>query len=143
MRRAVFNTSGNYNHRLAPRTKKETHRNASRVSTALAQKRFSLNYKTDEAMEKRIENSEAFDGPFLREIREYKKVSIDRLAEMTKVAETYLVYLEEQAYDKLPAPAYVRGFAYQYAKCLKLNPDLVADSYIARLKDFLRNKEEN
>ena len=85
-------------------------------------------------MEQEIEETEEFSGEFLKKIREYKQVTIPRLADMTKVSKTYLMNIEEEKLDGLPALVYVRGFVYQYAKCLKLNPELVANSYLARIK---------
>lgn len=106
----------------------------------VAVKRFALDYEIDSEMEKEIEQTTEFTGEFLKSIREYKNVDIPRMADMTKVSKTYLGYIEQEEYDKLPALVYVRGFVYQYAKCLKLNPDLVATSYLHRLKKL---KEEN
>ena len=53
---------------------------------------------------------------------------------MTKISKTYLQYIENEDVEKMPAIVYVRGFVYQYAKVLKLNPDLVANSYLQRIK---------
>ncbi len=104
------------------------------MTKIVAKKRFDLVYTPDDEMEKRIEAATEFSGEFLREIREYKGVDIVRMADMTKVSKTYLRYIEENAYDKLPALAYTRGFVYQYAKCLKLSPDLVANAYLFEMK---------
>jgi len=54
---------------------------------------------------------------------------------MTKVSKMYLQAIESEDYDHLPAPVYVRGFVFQYAKCLKLKPENVANSYVARMKN--------
>lgn len=115
--------------RGAPQTTQ--HNNMAKI---VAKKRFDLTYNVNDEMEKRIESATEFTGAFLQEIREYKAVDIVRMADMTKVSKTYIRYIEEEAFDKLPAPAYVRGFVYQYAKCLKLNPDLVANSYLYFMK---------
>ena len=72
----------------------------------------------------------------LKKIREYKNVDINRMAEMTKVSKTYIQKIEQEDVTNLPALVYVRGFVYQYAKCLKLNPDLVATSYLEHLKSI-------
>lgn len=118
-----------HNLRSAPQTTQ--HNNMAKI---VAKKRFDLTYNMNNEMEKRIESATEFDGPFLQEIREYKGVDIPRMADMTKVSKTYIRHIEDGAYDKLPAPAYVRGFVYQYAKCLKLNPELVANSYLYLMK---------
>lgn len=100
----------------------------------VAQQRFNLDYKVDENFEREIEQATEFSGEFLRRIREYKQVDIPRLADLTKVSKTYIRNIEDENVDGLPALVYTRGFVYQYAKCLRLNPDMVATSYIHRLK---------
>ena len=104
------------------------------VSKIAAINRFALEYVVDPEMEEQIEACEYFTGEFLRQIREYKDVSIVRMSNMTKISKTYLKNLEEENIENLPALAYVRGFVYQYAKTLKLNPDHVANSYISKFK---------
>ena len=118
-----------HNLRSAPQTTQ--HNNMSKI---VAKKRFDLTYDVNHDMEKKIEAATEFNGKLLQEIREYKSVDIVRMADMTKVSKTYIRYIEEESFDKLPAAAYVRGFVYQYAKCLKLNPDLVANSYLYQMK---------
>lgn len=109
----------------------DDHSNVSRVS---ASKRFKLDYKENSEMEQKIENMETFSGEALRNIREYKNVSIPRMAELTKISKTYIRQIENDEISKLPAIAYVRGFVYQYAKVLKLSPNYVATSYINYIK---------
>ena len=58
------------------------------------------------------------------------------MAEMTKISKTYIRNIEDDEIAKLPADVYTRGFVYQYAKCLKLNPDVVAKSYIHHLRQL-------
>ena len=77
-----------------------------------------------------------YTGEFLHRVREYKKVTVERMAEMTKISKTYIRNIEGDEFSKLPADVYTRGFVYQYAKCLKLNPDLVATSYIQHLREL-------
>lgn len=104
------------------------------MTKIVAQNRFSLEYKVDANFEKEIEQATEFTGDFLKKIREYKGVELNRMADMTKVSKTYIRNIEEEAFEKLPASVYVRGFVYQYAKSLKLNPELVANSFLYRLK---------
>lgn len=109
-------------------------REPSEINKIMAKKKYSLEFTESEEFEKEIEQCEEFSGEFLRKIREYKNVSLDRLAEMTKISKTHLIYIEEEDVAKMPAAVYIRGFVFQFAKCLKLNPDLVANSYLTRLK---------
>jgi curved DNA-binding protein CbpA len=104
------------------------------VSKLVTQKRFALDYVINAEFEREIEDATEFTGDFLRKIREYKSVDLDRLSDMTKVSRLYLQGIESEDYDKLPASVYVRGFVFQYAKCLKLKPEVVANSYVARMK---------
>jgi curved DNA-binding protein CbpA len=104
------------------------------VNKLVTQKRFALDYVINADFEKEVEDATEFTGDFLRKIREYKNLDLDRLSDMTKVSRTYLQGIESEDFGKLPAPVYVRGFVFQYAKCLKLKPDLVANSYLARMK---------
>lgn len=103
----------------------------------VARKQYALEFKVDNDFEKEIESASEFTGDFLSKIREYKNVDIKRMSDMTKVSKTYLQYIESEQFNKLPAPIYVRGFVYQFAKCLKLSPDLVANSYVFRMKQAL------
>lgn len=112
----------------------------SEVSKIAATNKFSLNYSPNPEMEQEIENATVFTGEFLSKIREYRKVEIPRLAEMTKISKTYLRCIESEDFENLPAFPYTRGFVYQYAKCLKLNPDLVATSYMHHLKNLKDGK---
>jgi len=113
-----------------------SNRNEVQVSKISAFNKFKLNFSSDEDLEQKIENCTEYSGDFLRKIREYKNVTVERMADMTKISKTYIRNIEDEDYSKLPADVYTRGFVYQYAKCLKLNPDLVATSYIHRIKEL-------
>lgn len=117
-------------------TYKQEHssKDAASVSKIQAYKKFGLSYEQDAEMEEKIENATEFTGELLNQIREYKQVTIERMVEMTKISKTYIRNIEADEFSKLPADVYTRGFVYQYAKCLKLNPDLVATSYIHHLR---------
>jgi len=104
------------------------------ITKLVAQKRFSLQYEVNQNFEQEIEQASEFSGELLRRIREYKNVDLVRLSEMTKISKTYLRNIENEAWENLPAPVYVRGFVFQIAKCLKLDPNTVANSYVARMK---------
>jgi curved DNA-binding protein CbpA len=107
---------------------------ASNVTKLVAQNQFALNYVTNADFEKEIEETNEFSGAFLRKIREYKNLDMQRLCDMTKVSRNHLQDIEDEDFSRLPAAVYVRGFVFQYAKCLKLKPELVANSYTARMK---------
>ena len=104
------------------------------ITKIVASNKYSLSYEVNQEFEDEIEKTSEYSGSFLKQIREYKKVEIQRMSEMTRVSKSYLLNIENEDIEKLPALVYVRGFVYQYAKCLKLNPELVATSYLFRLK---------
>lgn len=118
-----------------PKEEKETQNQVmSQMNRLVAKKRYGLDYEQNADFEKEIEQCSEFTGEFLKKVREYKKVDISRMADMTKISKTYLQYIENEDVEKMPAIVYIRGFVYQYAKVLKLNPDLVANSYLQRIK---------
>lgn len=116
-------------------------RSEASVSKIQAFKKFGLSFEQDPNFEQEIENCTQFTGEFLQRIREYKKVTVERMADMTKISKTYIRHIEADDIENLPANVYTRGFVYQYAKCLKLNPELVATSYLHHIKK-LKNPTE-
>lgn len=119
---------------LTPKQEQTFANTTTNVTKLVTQKRFALDYVINAEFEREIEDSTDFTGDFLRKIREYKSVDLERLSDMTKVSRLYLQAIESEDFDKLPASVYVRGFVFQYAKCLKLKPEVVANSYVARMK---------
>jgi len=111
-----------------------------KVSKITAQKKFGLEYEENSEFDREIAECSDFSGPFLKKIREYKNVSVERLAEMTRISKTHITALENEDLPKLPADVYVRGYVYQYAKVLKLNPEAVAASFILNLKKLKAQK---
>ena len=107
-----------------------------KVSKITAQKKFGLEYVEDTDFDKTIAETTDFTGSLLKKIREYKNVTIERMAEMTRISKTHITALENEDLPKLPADVYVRGYVYQYAKVLKLNPDLVANGSLLNFKNL-------
>src|SRR5919201_6022768 len=62
-------------------------------------------------------------GEFLRRERELRHISLDDVAEHTKISRRYLEAIEESRYDRLPGETFVRGFIRSYAKSVGLDPD--------------------
>tara|TARA_B100000925_G_scaffold262107_1_gene219219 strand:- start:7726 stop:8397 length:672 start_codon:yes stop_codon:yes gene_type:complete len=104
-----------------------------KISNLVASNKFALKYDTDPIFEKEIKETKEFSGETLKKVREYKNVDIARMCEMTRISKTHLKNIEEENISALPARVYTRGFVYQYAKCLKMNPEEVAASYMNRV----------
>ncbi|MFO1513248.1 MAG: helix-turn-helix domain-containing protein [Verrucomicrobiota bacterium] len=69
----------------------------------------------------------------LRTAREAKKLSINEVAEITKIRGDHIRALEEGNFDVFVAPVYIRGFARTYATLLKLDVPQVIKSLDAEL----------
>lgn len=71
-------------------------------------------------------------GPFLRRVREARRISLEELSAHTKISRTYITAIEEENYNRLPAPVYLRGFLTQICKALKLPHETVVALYLDR-----------
>jgi cytoskeletal protein RodZ len=68
-------------------------------------------------------------GAALREERERQGLQLDALEERTKIRTRYLRALENEDWDILPGPTYVRGFLRTYAEALGLDAEALVDDY--------------
>ena len=73
--------------------------------------KYQLSYDIDDDLEKKIREATDFNGEFLKEIREYKKVTIEKMADMTRISKTNIRNLESENTDTMPATVYVRGLS--------------------------------
>ncbi len=71
-----------------------------------------------------------FDGACLRRARLCRGLEVQDIARITKVSSTHLHFLEDERFGDLPAPVYVRGFVSAYARCVGLDPEIAARSYM-------------
>ncbi len=76
-----------------------------------------------------------FTGALLRKVRQSQGVELKEISERTKIAKSHLLAIEEEQFDALPAPVYVRGFVNELAKYLKLDPPQVQRTYLRRLRE--------
>ena len=64
----------------------------------------------------------------LRQAREAKNLTVEQVAEITKIRTDHLRSLEEGNLDMFSAPVYIRGFVRTYSSVLKLNvPQIMAE----------------
>jgi helix-turn-helix protein/uncharacterized protein DUF4115 len=71
-------------------------------------------------------------GNSLREARVRKELDFPELEQGTKIRAKYLRALEDEAFDALPGPTYVKGFLRNYADYLGLDGQLYVDEYNVR-----------
>jgi helix-turn-helix protein len=61
-------------------------------------------------------------GARLRDERERRGIGIDEIEAETRIRAKFLLAIEEERFDTLPGPAYVRAFVRDYAEQLGLDP---------------------
>ena len=78
-------------------------------------------------------------GNSLREARLRQQLEFAELEQTTKIRSKYLKALEDEQFDVLPAPTYVKGFLRNYADALGLEGQLYVDEYNSR---FITGEED-
>jgi hypothetical protein len=78
-------------------------------------------------------------GNSLREARLRQELDFPELEQQTKIRSKYLKALEDEQFELLPAPTYVKGFLRNYADALGLEGQLYIDEYNSR---FVTGEED-
>ncbi|MEJ5377594.1 MAG: helix-turn-helix domain-containing protein [bacterium] len=73
-------------------------------------------------------------GALLRQVREVRSMTLDEIAQKTKIGRGHLRSIEEDSYEFLPPDVYVKGFITQIAKVLGLDPGVVAPRIMDRIR---------
>lgn len=68
-------------------------------------------------------------GKELKEIREEKEISLEEVAEKTKIPLRFLKAIENGRWEELPEEVYLRGFIKTYAEVLGLDGKTFVDNY--------------
>ncbi len=71
------------------------------------------------------------NGQLLKRLREGRGLSLEAMVEATKIRKPYLMAIEEQDLENLPARVYLRGFLTQIARVLRVDKEKLADGYLA------------
>jgi cytoskeleton protein RodZ len=83
-------------------------------------------------------------GEHLKKHREDQGITLEEIEAVTKISITYLRYIDEERFDKLPAPIFTLGFLKQYAQCIGLDPEDVVLRYrLAARSDGASSQEDN
>jgi len=69
-------------------------------------------------------------GPFLRDEREKMNLSQDEIAEKLRLRRFIVEAIENEKWDRLPPPVFVKGFLRSYASALHLDEKRVLDLYV-------------
>ncbi len=79
-----------------------------------AKNKYHLEFIPCSEMENKIEIEEDFFGIFLKQVREYKNVSIERMCRLTNILKTYIIAIEEDDFENLPATVYAFYYSILY-----------------------------
>src|ERR687884_1070248 len=71
-------------------------------------------------------------GPTLREARMRQRIDISEVESETKIRAKYLRALENEEWELLPGPTYVKSFLSTYAEALGLDGRLLIEEYKLR-----------
>src|SRR5918994_6577715 len=71
-------------------------------------------------------------GASLREARMRARIDVSEIEAQTKIRAKYLRALENEEWDLLPGPTYVKSFLRTYAEALDLDAKLLVDEYKLR-----------
>jgi hypothetical protein len=75
-----------------------------------------------------------FSGPALRRIRERAQVELTEISKELKLRVELLKNIEDEKFEALPEPIYLKGHLKNYAVFLGLDPGQVVDDYLQRLE---------
>lgn len=71
------------------------------------------------------------DGRYLKSVRETQGLSVDELSAQTRIAARYIEAIEGNAFDRLPAAVFVRGYLREIAAALDVDEGALIEGYMA------------
>ncbi len=77
-------------------------------------------------------------GSFIKRERELRGITLDEIAAETKIGKNFLHALEEDDYDSIPAPTFIKGFLRAYSKHIGLD----GNDVVLRYEDFVERTTE-
>jgi DNA-binding transcriptional regulator YiaG len=87
-----------------------------------------------------IPSDAAFSGELLRRIREGRNLSLQMLADRTRISSRHVENIEADNYPHLPAAVYLRGMLMSIARELGLDPLRVSRSYMELVAEGGNNR---
>nr|VFJ71235.1 MAG: protein RodZ, contains Xre-like HTH and DUF4115 domains [Candidatus Kentron sp. FW] len=79
-----------------------------------------------------MEEEEKGPGEQLKEVRKIRNLTIDDIAMRLHLHPATVHSLEKEAYDKLPGPAFIRGYLNAYARLLNIAPTPILEAFDRR-----------
>ncbi len=103
---------------------------------------FRPEYEVNLNIEEQMRREEHCDGLFLKKVREYKNISVDKMSEITRISTHYILALEKNAWSALPASVFVRGFVVQLSRLLGLEEKKTVDSFMKIYKSDVSKQKQ-
>jgi curved DNA-binding protein CbpA len=75
-----------------------------------------------------------WSGSILQKIREIRGLTLDDIAQHTKISRGHLRSIEEDSFDFLPPDTYLKGFISQIAKVLGMEPQAITPKLIEHIR---------
>ncbi|RME14918.1 MAG: hypothetical protein D6797_07745 [Bdellovibrio sp.] len=83
-----------------------------------------------------VEEPKNISGQSLKAFRQKKGLSLDDISEATCIKKKYLIAIEEENFQALPAPVFVRGYIKHIAQYLGFqSPQNVVSSFMQKMKN--------
>ena len=75
-----------------------------------------------------------FDGRFIKSVREWQRMSLEAMANVTSISQRHLEAIEGNELDRLPPATFVRGYVQQIAIELDIEQTDVVNGYMAMFR---------
>jgi hypothetical protein len=85
-----------------------------------------------------IDSAEQITGSLLKKLREEMGVGVEEMSSRTKIPRKYLLAIESDHYEQLPAAVYFRGFLVSYLRYLNLKREDIIDAITENYRSRLR-----
>jgi flagellar biosynthesis protein FlhG len=89
-----------------------------------------------------LESDRIVDGAFLGQIRRERGVELEDISNRAKISIPYLRAIEEERFEDLPAPVFVRGFVTEFARYLKVDPGRAVADFMDKYEQARRSPEK-
>lgn len=88
-----------------------------------------------------LRDDQMVTGAFLGKIREERDIQLEDISNRARISISYLKAIEEERFDDLPPPVYIRGFVTEYARYLKIDPGRAVSDFMAAMESHKTRKK--
>lgn len=84
-----------------------------------------------------------FNGSMLMHARLSKNIELKEIAANTNISKRYLLNIENENFDELPARIYLKGFILSYARYLGLDSEKIANTIIEKFEIWQQPEKDD